>query len=298
MNWIMVVISQLYHKHTFSETRWRQKIRLHQKHPVRGINIWSKPFSMLQRRIGPKRSEAEIRTYEQELNRGYECQFFALPSPIAVSGDLKRIINVSVGAMNFRIYPPFALNEKKHASGSFVEVAIPEGVEHVENTTTIPSDAVTGVRAGHGILPNGIWARGLRIDVPTENSTNTDVVIGELLDHVCQCTHQWWVRGTHDPFLGFVRLGAAVGKDFRTRQLFRSQGAAKVEPPWYGAARFQPALGAAAILDETTWTLIGHHLSQGNRADVGILGIHDAVASIPHGEWPKLMMMTLNRTTD
>jgi len=246
----------------------------------------------------PKRSEAEIRTYEQELNRGYECQLFALPSPIAVSGDLKRIINVSVGAMNFRIYPPFALNEKKHASGSFVEVAIPEGVEHVENTTTIPSDAVTGVRAGHGILPNGIWARGLRIDVPTEKSTNTDVVIGELLDHVCQCTHQWWVRGTHDPFLGFVRLGAAVGKDFRTRQLFRSQGAAKVEPPWYGAARFQPALGAAAILDETTWTLIGHHLSQGNRADVGILGIHDAVASIPHGEWPKLMMMTLNRTTD
>ena len=124
----MVVISQLYHKHTFSETRWRQKIRLHQKHPVRGINIWSKPFSMLQRRIGPKRSEAEIRTYEQELNRGYECQLFALPSPIAVSGDLKRIINVSVGAMNFRIYLPFALNEKKHASGSFVEVAIPEGV--------------------------------------------------------------------------------------------------------------------------------------------------------------------------
>ena len=110
----------------------------------------------------PKRSEAEIRTYEQELNRGYECQLFALPSPIAVSGDLKRIINVSVGAMNFRIYPPFALNEKKHASGSFVEVAIPEGVEHVENTTTIPSDAVTGVRAGHGILPNGIWARGAR----------------------------------------------------------------------------------------------------------------------------------------
>src|SRR5712664_4115913 len=61
----------------------------------------------------PKRSEAEIRTYEQELNRGYECQLFALPSPIAVSGDLKRIINVSVGAMNFRIYPPFALNEKE-----------------------------------------------------------------------------------------------------------------------------------------------------------------------------------------
>jgi hypothetical protein len=76
----------------------------------------------------PKRSEAEIRTYEQELNREYECQLFALPSPIAVSGDLKRIINVSVGAMNFRICPPFALNEKKHASGSFVEVAIPEDV--------------------------------------------------------------------------------------------------------------------------------------------------------------------------
>jgi hypothetical protein len=32
------------------------------------------------------------------------------------------------------------------------------------------------------------------------------------------------------------------------------------------------------ILDEPTWTLIGHHLSQGNRADFGILGIHEAVA--------------------
>ena len=151
----------------------------------------------------PKRSEAEVRTYEQELNRGYECQLFALPSPIAVSSDLKRIINVSVGAMNLRIYPPFALNEKKHASGSFVEVAIPEGVENVESTTTIPNDAVTGVRAAHGILPSGIWARGLRIDVPTDKSTNIEVVIGVLLDHVCQCTHQWWVRGIHDPFLGF-----------------------------------------------------------------------------------------------
>src|SRR5712675_12930 len=128
MNWIMIVISQLYHKHTFSDTRWRQKIRLHQKHPVRGINIWSKPFSMLQRRIGPKRSEAEIRTYEQELNRGYECQLFALPSPIAVSGDLKRIINVSVGAMNFRIYLPFALNERSMRLDRSSKSPFPRGV--------------------------------------------------------------------------------------------------------------------------------------------------------------------------
>jgi hypothetical protein len=129
----------------------------------------------------PERSQGEIRAYEQDLNRDYECQLFALPSPIAVSGDLKRIINVSVGQSNLRIYPPFALNEKKHASGSFVGVAIPEGVETVESTTTIPNDVVTGVRAAHGILPNGIWARGLRIDIGASESADTQVVIGRTI---------------------------------------------------------------------------------------------------------------------
>jgi len=231
----------------------------------------------------PKRSEDEIRSYEQGLNPGYECQLFALPSPIAVFGELKRIVKVSLGDANIRIYPPFPLNEKKHASGSFVEVAIPEGTENVEGRTAIPNDAVTGVRAAHGILPNGIWARGLRIDVPTDKSVDVQALIGMLLDHICQYTHQWWIRESHNPFLGYVRLGAAVGWDFRTRQLFRSQGDAKVESPWYGSVRFQPALGAAAILDERTWILIGHHLSEGSRADVGILGIHEAVADYMAG---------------
>jgi hypothetical protein len=153
----------------------------------------------------------------------------------------------------------------------------------VESMVTIPSDAVTGVRAAHGILPNGIWARGLRIDIPSDKGPDVQFVIGMLLDHVCQYTNQWWVRETHDPFLGFVRLGAAIGQDFRTRQLFLYRGAKKTESPWYGSIRFQPTLGSAAMLDETTWTLIGHHLSQGNRADVGILGIHEAVADYMAG---------------
>jgi hypothetical protein len=231
----------------------------------------------------PERSEAEIRTHEQDLNRGYECQLFALPSPIAVSRDLKRIINVSVGQTNLRIYPPFVLNEKKHASGSFAEVAIPEGTEAVESATTIPNDVVTGVRAAHGMLPNGIWARGLRIDIGTNEGPDTQVLIGKLLDHICQFTHQWWIRETHNPFLGFVRLGAAVDQKFQTRRLFGYQGAKKVESPWYGAVRFQPALGPAALLEEKTWLLIGHHLSQGNRADVGTLGVHEAVADYMAG---------------
>jgi hypothetical protein len=226
----------------------------------------------------PIRSEAEIRAYDEGLNLDYECQLFALPAPIAVAADLKRIINISVGGKNLRIYPPFALNEKKHASGSFAEIVIPEGVSSVENTTNIPSDAVTGVRAAHGILPNGIWARGLRIDIPSINGPDIQLVIGTLLDHICQYTHQWWVRETHNPFLGFVRLGAKIGKNFRTRQLLGYQGAKKIESPWYGSVRFQPALGGAAILDETAWNLIGYHLSEGNRADIGILGIHEAVA--------------------
>jgi hypothetical protein len=224
----------------------------------------------------PTRSEAEINAHKESANPGYECRLFVLPSPIAMYSDVKNVVVASVNGKELRIYPPFPVNEKKDASGAFSEIAIPEGLEAVEETTPIPDHAVTGVRAEHGLMPNAVWGRGLRIDAPSD--VNVQVVIGSLLDHICQYTHQWWVRGTHNPFFGFQRLGAGVDRGFRTQKLFGYKDASKVESPWYGTVRFQPSLGAAALLTKTTWSQIAQHISQGHNADIGVLQIHEAVA--------------------
>ncbi len=111
-----------------------------------------------------------------------------------------------------------------------------------------------------------------------------------LLDNICQYTHQWWGRGGHDPFLGFQRLGAAVDVNFRTRKLFGYKGAGRIESPWYGTARFQPILGNAALLTKTIWSQIGTHISQGQHADVGVLGIHEAFADYMAGRNDKCIL--------
>jgi hypothetical protein len=236
----------------------------------------------------PVHSPSEIHADADNLNRSYECQLFALPAPIAMFNDVKRILTVSAEGKELRIYPPFPLNEKKDASGSFEEVTIPEGVESVENVTSIPTDAVSGVRAQHGLVSNAIWARGLRIDV--QSGADVQSAIRLLLDHICQYTQQWWVRGTHNPFLGFQRIGAAVDKKFFTKRLFGYKGATKIESPWYGTVRFQPALGSAAVLNKSTWSQISTHLSQGHHADLGILGIHEAFADYMAGRDDKCIL--------
>ena len=87
----------------------------------------------------PARSEADIRAYEDSSNHEHECQLFALPTPVAMSSDVNQIITVVVGGKKLRLYPPFPLNEKKHASGSFTHISIPEGPQMVEETTPITS---------------------------------------------------------------------------------------------------------------------------------------------------------------
>jgi hypothetical protein len=236
----------------------------------------------------PARSESEIKKYTESLNHDYECQLFALPAPIALASNMNQIVTAIVSDKKLRIYPPFPLNEKKDASGSFDGIAIPEGFQIVETNTAIPKDAVTGVCAQHGLLPNAVWARGLRMDV--QSGTDVQFVIGLLLDHICQYTHQWWVRGTHNPFFGFHRLGAAIDANFRTRTLFGYKQAAKIESPWYGTVRFQPNLGSAALLSKTTWSQIIKHISQGQPADVGVLGIHEAFADYMAGRDEKCIL--------
>jgi len=236
----------------------------------------------------PERSTANIKAHEEARNPEYECQLFSLPAPIAMYRDVKDIVVVSANGKMLRIYPPFPINEKKDASGAFSEVEIPEGLKAVEEATLIPGDAVTGVRAEHGLLPNAVWGRGLRIDV--QSGANVQDVIGLLLDHICQYTHQWWVRGTHNPFLGFQRLGAAVNRNYHTEKLFGYKGATEIESPWYGTVRFQPVLGAAALLTKTTWSEIARHISQGQSADVGVLQIHEAVADYMAGRDDKCVM--------
>lgn len=236
----------------------------------------------------PTRSEAEIHAYKETSKPGWDCRLFVLPAPIAMYSNVKNIVVISIDGKDMRIYPPFPVNEKKDASGAFIETVIPEGLEAVEESTPIPGDAVMGVHAQHGLIPNSVWGRGLRIDA--QSGANVQMVIGSLLDHICQYTHQWWVRGTHNPFLGYQRLGAAVDRGYRTQKLFGYKGAAKIESPWYGTVRFQPALGPAGLLTSTTWAQIAKHISQGQSADIGVLQIHEAVADYMAGRDDKCVM--------
>jgi hypothetical protein len=236
----------------------------------------------------PNRSDSEILNHSQKLNRDYDCRLFALPVPIALLNDVRQVLTMDVGGKTFRLYPPFPLNEERDASAAFAEIVIPEGTAEVDGTTPIPSDAVTGLRVEHNLLPNAIWARGLRVDV--QFGGNVQAVIGSFLDHVCQYTQQWWVRGGHSPFLDLQRFGAEVDLNFRTRRLFGYKGAGRIESPWYGTIRYQPALGAAALLDKRTWIQISKHIAQGESADIGVLGIHDAVADYMAGRDDKCIL--------
>jgi hypothetical protein len=228
----------------------------------------------------PARTEHEKENYRNSINPQFEAQVFVLPTPIATAADLKDIVSVTVAGKTLRHYPPFPLNEKGEASGPLTDAAIPEGASAVTDTSPLPNEAVTGVRAEHG-LPNGRWCRGLRIDV--EHGADAYRVIRSLLDHVCQYTQQWWVRGTHDPFLGMLRSGVAVDRNFHTVKLFGYKGAERIESPWYGGIVFQPVLGRAALLSTVVWIKIAQHISRGESADTGVLGIHASYADYMAG---------------
>src|SRR6266702_4008886 len=230
----------------------------------------------------PQRTAAETQIHKEAVRHDFECQFFVLPTPVVVETDeVKDILETKTSGKTIRIYLPFPLNERSETSAAFTDVVFPEGTSRVDRVSQIPGHAVKGVRAMHGTPPGTSWCRGIRADI--QSGADVHRAIALLIDHLSQYTHQWWLRGGHNPFFGMKRLGAAVDRDFRPLELFEYQGAGQIESPWYGAVEFQPALGIVAPVSREIWLRAGQHITNGETADVGILGMHDAFSDYMAG---------------
>lgn len=230
----------------------------------------------------PAMSDEEALAHGELLKSGLECQIVVLPTPILIKkSDVRNVITIRRAEKIIRVYPPFPLNETGETAGGFKDVQVPVGDIEVRGYQDIPSEAVKGARMVHSLGPDVIWCRGLRVDV--QSGADRVDTLRLLLDHVCQYTHQWWLRGNHNPFLGSIRLGAAIAPDFSLLTPLRREGAGEVESTWYSAVSYQPNLGCGTPLTNGTWLLASHHVTEGRSADTGILGFHDALADYMAG---------------
>jgi hypothetical protein len=236
----------------------------------------------------PQLSSAQIAEYENRRRNDFECQIFVLPQPIVLAVDVTQVCAIEFGGRDLRFYPPFQLNEQKETSGAFEDAQIPGGEEFVSSRDPLPSESVGGVRMTHGTMNGASWCRGLRVDV--QHDADVMKAIPLLLDQICQYTHQWWLRATHNPFLGPKRFGASVDTNFRPMNALRAHGRKEVESAWYGAVQFQPNLGIGGPLTKDLWLLSCHHVANGRAADTGILSFHDAFSDYMAGRDDKCVL--------
>lgn len=219
----------------------------------------------------------EIEAYHESLAANFESHIYLCPNPILM--NVQEVVDVLIVTRNdkvVRIYPPFPVNETSETSGAFTEITVPEGIQKVERTVEIPSSAVRGARMEHGAGDTTKWCRGFRLDVETGADGLSALKL--LLDHICQYTHQWWIRASHNPMLGYLRMGAAITKDFKIIPELRYRGAGDIEATWYGAVQYQPHLGFGSPLTHGTWLLAAHHTQEERKADQGLLAFHDGMA--------------------
>jgi hypothetical protein len=103
-------------------------------------------------------------------------------------------------------------------------------------------------------------------------------VFQEVIDHIAQYTHQWWLRAPRSPFRGNVYLSAFINRDYNVRDEFYYKGAGEVESTWLGATESQELLGFEKLLTKETWHSCAMALERSIPAETGILAFSDAVA--------------------
>lgn len=140
-----------------------------------------------------------------------------------------------------RLYPPFPLNEKGEASGTFDKIWIPVGRNRVEFYGKISSSVPKGLIAQHKLDDDTFFCNGLRIDA--EHGIPVTQVVNILLQQICQYTYQWWLRSGQALFKGMLRFGLLVGKDFEPAEELRYYGAGDVKSTWYAVNQTQKFIG-------------------------------------------------------
>lgn len=237
----------------------------------------------------PDLSPAEIQAYRESLAPDFETHIHLFPNPIWM--DVKEVVDVLTIKRNgkiVRIYPPFEVDEPSETSGAFEEISVPEGDQKLERTVPIPSSTVRGARMEHGGSDTIKWCRAFRLDV--EHGANALECVNLLLDHIRQYTHQWWIRASHNPRQGPMRMGGTVTKDFKVISELRHRGAGDIESTWYGAIQYQPHLGFGRPLTHGTWLLAYHHTQEERKADQGLLAFYDGMADYIAGRDDKAIL--------
>lgn len=237
----------------------------------------------------PKIDSNEIQSYKDQYSRGINSHIYVLPNPILISTQKPSdIITIKRGGGTTRIYPPFPLNEKSEASGAFEGINIPVGKDNITGIMDISSTAILGLRSELGDGESTTWCRGIRVDF--ENGGQPYPEVRLLVDHICQYTHQWWLRATHNPMFGPLRMGIEITNDFKILPELRYQGAGDLDSHWYGISQQQMTLGFGSPLTNSIWLLAGHHAQENRQADQGLFSFYDGMASYMAGDQSKAIL--------
>lgn len=241
----------------------------------------------------PHLSPAEIARYAAEKRDDFEAHILRLPQPIMSDvSDVKAILEFQDSGKLLRVYPPFQLNESKSVSGEFQKTWIPEGEDDIKQSTRIPPSALRGLSSRYTLKKGIVFCHGLRVDC--QRGMPEREIVGSLLAHITQYTHQWWLRAGTSPFNGWGRFGAEINQDFSLREELRYRGAGTIYSTWYGMCETQKLLGIEEPLTNNLWLLSSHHVSEGNRADAGFLSFYDALVAYMASDDPTCIFRLTN----
>lgn len=231
----------------------------------------------------PSLPPSEMEAHSSSALPGYEAWIGRMPTPII--SETARVVDVFQGQFfgkSIRVYPPFLIDAKGEATGTFARSWIPEGSSKVERYVAVSPTAVLGATATQTIGAGTYFCEAIRID--SENGTNLSHFVSLLLENICQHTHQWWLRGRVQPFRGMARIGCAVNTDFTLRDLLKYKGAGELESPWHGITQTQQLLGHERALTNSLWLRCCNDAALGMRGDAGILSFHDAICYYMGGD--------------
>ena len=224
----------------------------------------------------PILSTEQLQQYRQSQLVGWQALVLHLPAPVfALTGGVFNTIEVSQAGKRARFYPPFQLNHPEVESAAFQKVWLPEGNTEVTHCVRIGDTAAKGLQVAPGYTVDASFYQGMRID--EEIGFNVAKAVNSLMEHICQQTGQWWLRGRANPFKGMVRLGCEVNKDFTIREVLKHSGPKQIESTWMGVDQSLRPDGFALPLTNGLWLRCCHDVSMGLKADSSLLTFYDAV---------------------
>ncbi len=226
----------------------------------------------------PKLPEELIQQYKESQLVGWQALILYLPAPIlALTGEVFNVFEITQAEKRARIYPPFQLKQSETERSW-----IPEGEMEVNHCVRVGDTAVQGLDIKPGFAVDASFYQGLRID--EETGFNVAKAVNALMEHICQQTGQWWLRGRANPFKGMVRLGCEINKDFSIREVLRHSGPKELESTWMGVDQSLRPDGLSVPLTNSLWLRCCHDVSKGLRADSALLTFYDAVNNFMNNE--------------